>query len=150
MNTDATTDRVIAVDFGQTLGMMIAAGRYDRVNPYITADRFLVEGTGTKRFRAKVFDPRRYICSENAVSAMKAENFTPGSHIHGFAYGAAYPEEQRKNPIACLGSSAHVFGFRYVVYLDIGGVGRGLDLIDWLGDWDDLWRFLGIQEVSDT
>jgi hypothetical protein len=50
--------------------------------------------------------------SEDAVAAMKKEKFTPGTHVHGLAFGAAFPEEQRKYQIACLGSFARVRGSR--------------------------------------
>jgi len=148
LNTDTLTDDLIAVDCGMSLPDMIAAGKYDWVNPDITADRFPVVGTGTKRFRTKVFDFGRLFSSEAVIAAMKAETFLPGDHVHGLAYGAAFPEEQRKNPIACLGSHAQVDGFRRVVCLDGGGAGRSLRLVSWGGGWGGDWRFLAVQEVS--
>jgi hypothetical protein len=150
MNTDTITDPVFAVDYGTTLPDRIAAGTYDWVNPDITAERFPVEGTGKKQFRAKLFHLDRTISSEDAVAAMKKENFTPATHVHGLAFGTAFPEEQLKYPIACLGSSAQVLGFRYVVYLSRDGDGRDLGLRGWYGGWDAVWRFLGVQEISDT
>jgi len=149
LNSDTLTDRVIAVDYGTSLPAMIAAGKYDWTNPDITAARFPVVGTGTKRYRTKLFDFGRRISSEDAVSAMKAENFTPADHAHGLAYGAAYPGEQRRNPIACLGSCAQVYGYRSVVCLSRGVAERLLNLHGWSGDWGGFWRFLAVQEVSD-
>jgi hypothetical protein len=52
-----------------------------------------------------------------------------------------FPEEQRKDPIVCLGLSAQVRGNRKVVCLDGHGVERDLDLHGWLG----CWRFLGVR-----
>jgi hypothetical protein len=89
MNTDTITNRVIAVDYGKPLPDMIAGGKYDWVNPNITAERFPVEETGRKQFRAKLFHFDRYISSDDAVAAMKAENFLPATHVHGLAFGAA-------------------------------------------------------------
>jgi len=148
LNTDTLTDRVIAVDYGASLPDMIAAGKYDWVNEAITPAKFPVVGIGTKRYRTKLFAFDRRISSENAVAAMKAEKFTPADHVHGLAYGAAFPDEQRNNPIACLGSSAQVRGNRSVVCLSRRGAERGLDLYRWRGDWLDRWRFLAVQEVS--
>jgi hypothetical protein len=148
MNTDTLADPVIAVDFGRPLAAMIAAGSYDWVNPDITAERFPVDGTGKKMFRTKLFHFDRYISSEEVVAAIKDENFTPGNHVHGFAFGAAFPEQQRKHPIACLGSSAQVLGGRVVVYLDRVGDKRGLRLSNWNDGWNDGWRVLGVQDVS--
>jgi len=148
MHTDTLTDRVIAVDYGKSLPDMIAAGHYDWVNPNITAAKFPIVGTGTKQFRTKLFSFGLRISSEDAVAAMKAENFAPGDHVHGLAYGAAFPDKQLKNPIACLGSSARVRSFRFVVCLDRSDGERRLCLSGWDGDWSGYWRFLAVQEVS--
>jgi hypothetical protein len=75
-------------------------------------------------------------------------NFAPATHVHGLAFGAAFPEQQRKYSIACLGSSARVGVGRGVVCLYGSASGRDLDLGDWFGGWGDDWCFLGVQEVS--
>jgi hypothetical protein len=150
MISNTITDLVTTVDFGQTLEQMIAAGKYDWTNSDITAARFPVKGTGIKKFRNKLFHFDRDISSKAAAAAMRKEGFEPATHMHGLAFGAAFPDEQRKYPIACLGSSAQVFGSRYVVYLYRLGAGRYLRLSLWVVDWLDLWRFLGVQEVSDA
>jgi hypothetical protein len=145
-----TDDQITEVDFGQTLEAMIAAGKYDWKNDAITANRFPVEGTGVKTFRNKLFHFGRNISSEDAVTVMEKEKFTPATHVHGLAFGATFPDEQRKYPIACLGSSAQVNGRRLVVYLDGHDAERYLSLFVWDDDWYGYWRFLGVQEVSDT
>jgi hypothetical protein len=63
MNTDTIADPVIVVDYGESLPNMIAAGKYDSVNPEIAPDKFPVEGNGTKTFRTKPFDYGRSIFS---------------------------------------------------------------------------------------
>jgi hypothetical protein len=152
MNTDTITDTdlITTIDFGQPLEAMVAAGKYDWTHPKITADRFPVEGTGIKKFRNKPFHFNRYISSEDVVAAMKQEGFEPATHVHGIAFGATFPDEQRKYPIACLGSSARVDGHRFVVCLRRGVAGRDLSLYFWGGDWGGDWRFLGVQVVSDA
>jgi hypothetical protein len=72
----------------------------------------------------------------------------PGSHVHGLAFGVAFPGEQRKYPIACLGSSMQVRGDRVFVYLFGHDVARRLGLFPWVGGWHLYRRFLGVQEVS--
>jgi hypothetical protein len=148
MTIDTTTDRVLAVDYSMSLEDMIAAGKYDWVSGGITAERFPVEGTGIKKFRTKLFDFSPRISSDDAAAAIRKENFTPGNDVHGFAFGATFPDEQRKYPIACLGLSAQVRGGRGVVCLSRYGVERSLSLYDWGDRWDDDWRFLAVQEVS--
>jgi hypothetical protein len=147
-DTISDTDLITTINFGQTLEAMIAAGKYDWANPKITADRFPVEGTGIKKFRNKLFHFNRNISSKDVVAAMKQEGFEPATHAHGLAFGAMFPDEQRKYPIACLGSSAQVHGHRYVVCLDWRGAERDLYLYFWVDDWLGFWRFLGVQEVS--
>jgi hypothetical protein len=161
MNTDthsriiSVEGDIITVDFDamqnmtpeQKLQQMIGAGNYDWVSPAITANRFRFKGTGVKRFRNTLFGFGR-VSSEDAMTAMKKEKFMPATHVHGFAFGATFPDEQRKFRIACLGSSALVDGDRGVVCLYGSGVKRNLHLYDWGGGWNDSWRFLGVQEVS--
>jgi hypothetical protein len=148
MATETIRDFSIAVDYGKTLQDMIAAGRYDWVNSNITAKKFPVEGTGTRTFRTRLFHFGSNISSEDAVAAMEKESFTPATHIHGLAFGATFPDEQRKYPIACLGSSARVDFRRYVVGLGRSGAKRALHLCYWYGGWRGGWRFLAVQEVS--
>jgi hypothetical protein len=146
MNTDTIADLTVEVDYRKSLSDMIAAGNYDWVNPNITLGNFPVEGTGKKAFHTKLFQFDRYISSDDAVAAMKKENFTPANHVHGLAFGAAFPDEQRKYPIACLGSSALVDGVRGVACLDRYGNEGRLFLGDWDGGCGNRWRFPGVQE----
>jgi len=138
---------IIEIDFGMTLDAMKAAGHYDGINDAITADHFPIEGTGKRKFRNKLFQSRRSILSHEAIALMEKENFVPATHVHGLAYAAAFPEEQCKNPIACLGTSAQVEGDRRVVSLGGHGVERYLGLQDWQRPWHGHWRLLGVQEV---
>src|SRR4029077_6776641 len=129
---------------------MIAAGRYDWVDPDITAERFPV-GKGIVRFKPKLFrlgPLDTFVSSENAVTALKGEGYEPATHVHGLVYGATFPDEQGKHPIACLGSSAVVHGNRVVVCLHGRNAERGLSLGHWDGGWFGRWRVLGVQEVS--
>jgi hypothetical protein len=98
MNTNTISGLTVEVDYRKPLPDIIAAGKYDCVNPNITAMRFPVEGTGKKSFHTRLFHSRFISSSQEVAAAMKKENFTPGSHLHGPAFGAAFPEAQRKCP----------------------------------------------------
>jgi len=147
---------IITVDFDamrdmtpeKRLQYMIAAGNYNWVDyPFITTEHFPIEGTGKMKFRCKLFGSGCYVFSvDAAVAAMKKENFTQGSHVHGLAFGAMFPKEQFEGSIACLGWFAHVRGRRFVVYLEGSSLGRSL----YVGVWPAGPRFLGVQEVSDA
>jgi hypothetical protein len=143
-------DCVFTIDFGQSLEDMIATGKYDSANADITAKHFPVEGVGIQKFRSKLFHFNRYISSKAAVAAIKKEGFEPATHVHGLAFGATFPDEQRKYPIACLGSSARVVRVRRFVCLYRLDAERLLDLFRWSDYWSDYGRVLGVQEVSAT
>jgi hypothetical protein len=139
---------VTEVNSQQTLDAMIAGGRYDWINAAITAARFPTEATGVRRFSMKLFQLGRAVSSEEAIAAMKKERFAPATHVQGLAFGAMFPSEQQRGPIACLGSSAQIIGVRYVVGLVGDRVMRRLGVYDRLGAWNGEWRFLGVREIS--
>lgn len=141
---------ITEIDFGQTLEHMIAAGKYDWQSEYVTANKLPVGGRGKKTFRNKLFYFGHDISSGGAVAVIEKQKFVPATHVHGLAFGATFPDEQRKYPIIFLGSSAQVNGDRNVVGLSRNDNGRNLSLYGWDGDWHDHYRFLGVQEVSGT
>jgi hypothetical protein len=98
MNIDTIADRVIAVDYGKPFADMIAAGRYDYANSNITAEKFPVEGTGTKQSRARLFHFGRFISSEDAVAAITKENFMPADHVHGLCVRSSIPRGTAQAP----------------------------------------------------
>jgi hypothetical protein len=147
MSIDTIMDRIIAVDYGTVLQDIIAAGKYDWMDNAITPKHFPVEGDGIKKFRTRIFHFGRYISSEDAVVAIEKEMFVTATHVHGLVYSTMFPDDQRKHPIVCLGSSAQVHGNRRIVRLDGSGAGRYLDLGFWGAGWRGISRFLGVQEV---
>lgn len=139
---------ITEIDFGKTLPEMIAAAGNDWVNPSITADNFPVVGSGIKRFRNKMFAFKGNISSKAGVALIEKGGFVPATHVHGFAFSAKFPGEQRKYPYTCLGSFAEVDVHRYVVRFGESGAGRDADRSHWALDWPDGWRLLGVQEIS--
>ena len=149
MDTDTIRAvRIIAVDYGESLQDMIAAGKYDWKKSIITAERFPIVGEGTQQFEAILFHFGPNTSSENAVEAIKsmASNpWKPGRIEHILAFGAKHPEEQRKYPIIGLGSVAKIDGHHRVPYLSRHGTGRALDLHWWNNIWDGDRRFLAVR-----
>jgi hypothetical protein len=144
----------LVVDFSMTLGQMVAVGKYDWKNDDIMAKQFSVAGEGQIEYEARLFNLERSISSADAEKgireAIPAGQWEPGRIEHLLAFGAAYPEEQRKNPIVCLGSVSNgkVFGKRQLPYLYRRVIGRSLHL-DWYGNiWHPLYRFLGVRKMS--
>ena len=142
---------VLSVDYSQSLEQMIAEGNYDWKNSDITAKRFPVVGNGIEQFEAKLFHFDRNTVSQDNVDAIKADDpanpWEPGKIEHLLAFGAKYPEEQRKYSVIALGSVARVGGGRDVPCLRRLGAGRDLDLF-WLGyGWNGYCRFLAVRKL---
>jgi hypothetical protein len=142
----------VSVDYAKTLPDMIAAGRFDWVNGDITPKRFPIKGSGVVELETKVFHFDRYISSEDAVAAIKADDkanpWEPAPIEALLAYGAKHPDEQRRYPIIALGSVAGVRGGRSVPVLNRYGAERGLLLSWWGRGWYDDCRFLAVRKLS--
>lgn len=141
---------ILTVDYGLTLEQMIAAGNYDWKNDDLTDKRFPIKGEGVQEFEACLIHPNRSISSEDCIQLIKDADKTnpwqPAETEHLLAFGAKYPEEQRKFPIIALGSVGKVVGARYVPYLRKGGSERDLD-VDWFdGGWSADCRFLAVRK----
>jgi hypothetical protein len=143
---------LLTVDYGQSLQQMIAAGRYDWINPDITATRFPMQGTDTVPIETRLFHFDRFISSADAVAAITtadAENpWEPAKIEHLLSFGAAHPDEQRRYPIVALGSVAEVGGHRRVPYLYRDDTKRSLSLGWWVSDWGGFYRFLAVRNRS--
>ena len=99
MNIETITNQIITIDYGKPLQGMIADGKYDWVNPNITSEKFSITAGGIVQFEPKIFHFDRYMSSEDAVAAIKADDrqnsWEPAKIEHLLAYGAKNPEEQR-------------------------------------------------------
>jgi hypothetical protein len=148
----ATATASVSVDYAKKLPDMIAAGRFDWANSDITPKRFPIKGTGVVEWETKVFHFNRYISSDDAVTAIKADDkqnpWEPAPIEALLAYAAKHPDEQRQYPIIGLGSVAEVYGYRFVPGLHRSGAGRVLNFGWWDGDWRDGCRFLAVRKLS--
>jgi hypothetical protein len=144
----------VVVDYSMTLEQMVAAGNYDWKNEDIISRQFSVLGEGRPEFEVQLFNFGRSISSEDAERAIKeavpSGQWELGRIEHLLAFGAKYPETQRKFPIVCLGSvsNSKVFGKRHVPYLYRRVLGRSLHM-DWYSNgWHSFYRFLGVRKKS--
>jgi hypothetical protein len=143
----------LSVDYS-TLEVMIVTSQFDWKHVDITAKLFPVVGNGFENFEWKLFHFDRTMSSESAVDAIKVDGWEPAKFECLLSFGEKYPEEQRKYPIAALGSVA-VVGPR-VPYLDgsdaesgaMRGAERGISLRWWKDDWEDIFRFLAVRKLS--
>ena len=129
---------------------MIVAGHCRWKNPNITADRFPIKGKGKVEFESTLFNFGNSISANDVIAIIRStdkENpWEEGKLEHLLAFGAAYPEVQRKFPIIALGSVGRVSGGLLVPYLDGGGAGRDLH-VNWFDDaWNSHYRFLAVRK----
>ncbi len=134
------------VDYGLDLGEMIAAGHYDWSNPDITPGRFPVAGNVWKvGYENKIFHFGRLVSSEAACDLIVAEDphhpWEPWKTEQTLAFGAKYPDEQRKFWIAGLGPVDEFNGHRRVLVLYSRYSKRNLLLIEWDTVWRASYRF---------
>jgi hypothetical protein len=137
----------LVVDYGLSLEQMIVTGHYDWVNDSIAAERFPIVGEGKMELEVQLFHFDQSISSEEAVRLIRKDGFEPAKIEHLLAFGATYPEMQRKFPIVGFGSSCMVYGERYVPVLYGGDSVRSLRLSYWDGDWRDFYRFLAVRNL---
>lgn len=148
--TRLTDSFTVTVDHDLSLARMIKAGAYDWVNDDITEKRFPVKGEGSVERTLTLHHYARTMDSDAVVKDLDfiGKEAVPIEDL--LAFGAQFPDEQRKYPIIALGSSARVHGGRRVPYLDGGGTKRYLYLHWCDSGWLEDCRFLARNKVSVT
>jgi len=136
----------ITVDYSLTLEQMIALGQYDWKNDDITAKNFPVNGEGKKEITVELVKYESGMSSEAILADLDKNGLRPATHEELLAFGAAFPELQRKFPIVALGSVASIFGDRRVAFLDRYDSERDLRLRWFDGGWYARCRFLAVRK----
>ena len=134
------------VDYSLTMEQMIALGQYDWKNDNITSERFPVKGEGKKEIVGELVKYGSAMSSEAVLADLDKKGFRPATIEELLAFGAAFPEFQRKFPIVALGSVAEIHGRRVVACLGGGDSGRGLGLIWFGGGWVAFCHFLAVRK----
>ncbi len=134
----------ITVDYTLDLAAMIAAGKYDYVNPDIMAGSFPIKGEGKRELTAQLVHFNRVISSDDVEKELSKKGLRPATIEELLAFGATFPEVQRRFPIIALGSVAEVRGRRSVSALGGDRSGRNLYLYWRVSDWLGLCRFLAL------
>ena len=124
---------------------MVAEAKCDYSNPDITDENFSVESWDGER----VVEPIHFgevLSSDDVEKKLDKMGLRPATITELLAFGAMYPEVQRKFPIIALGSVTSLAGDRYVAYLDGRGSRRYLDL-SWRDKyWREFCRFLAVRK----
>ena len=150
----------VTIDYTHSLAQMIAAGKYDWVNSDITDQHFpppsiptgLPPSTGSGQatkaeLKVELVHFNRTISSNDAIAELKQKGLRPATLPEFLAFGAIYPEEQRKYPIVALGSVWQYWdGDRDVPFLYCGDSRRGLSLGWFEFGWYDDFRFAVVRK----
>ncbi len=136
----------VVVDYSMTLAEMIASGRYDWKNDDITTERFPVKGKGKVETTVELIHLNRVIATDEVKKEIDKMGMRPATMEELLAFGATFPEVQRRFPIIALGSVSQLGDFRDVPFLDVDDSERGLSL-DWSDDeWGERCRFLAVRK----
>lgn len=134
----------VTMDYSLSLQEMIAAGFYQEIDSGIDAKRFPMELAGEKETEVELVQFPEYSgrSTDLAWKILKAD-FIPAGLEHLLAFGAQYPYEQCKYPIAALDSAkSHPDGSELVPYIGFNLGKRSLKIARVNGHWDAAWRFL--------
>lgn len=126
----------------QSLEDLIKKGKFTYVNSSITKENFPQEEIRSEKYKLFHFD--RSISSEDAISEMTKEGYSP-ANIYELL---SWTEWNDKDWVVGLGSVAEVVGSRRVPYLDRDGSERSL-FLTWRDiGWDADCRFLAVRTSS--
>ena len=135
-----TVEMQIVVDYSLTLAEMISTGQYGWHNDDITDRRFPHQQKVT--LTSVLVHLNRSASTDEVLAELARRGLRPATCAELLAFGATYPEVQRKFPVAALGQSALVAGSPDVPLLYEDDRERRLDLY-WAGiDWGGDYRFL--------
>lgn len=137
----------LTVDYGLPLVAAIGLGRYDWADRRITEEHFPVFQRGTKEIIVEHVSFGCNFSSEDVVKELRRRLLRRATLAELLAYGAAYPEEQRRGPLIALGSVAEVIG-RSVPGLYADRSGRVLGLGYWRDGWSGRCRFLVVRPAQ--
>lgn len=139
------TSLTAILDYSLLLDEMVQLGKYDWTIDRITAERFPLAGEGQWEVEYELVHLNRNISSDNAETEIKKRGLEPAKIEELLAFGAKYPELQRRFPIVALGSVTLVAGNRYVACLYRVVARRSLRLFFWDDDWRAVYRFLAVR-----
>lgn len=118
-------NRLISVNFDLNYSSMIEIGKYDFIYPKIDLDSwFSRHQGGIVEFETKIFCPKvpQLISTQELRELISQEDLAypwqAAQVEHLLAFGAAFPEDQRKNKIIALGSIIKVEGVPHFLCLD--------------------------------
>lgn len=143
----ATVGYILLVDYDLSLDVAIKNGEYDYVNDNITEKNFPTTRKGTAGLYIELVHLDRAVSSEEAIKELDKRGLRPAELHELLAFGAKYPDEQKKYPIVALGSLWWPWdGVRSVPSLWSGDGKRSLSPPHFDNDWSASSRFAGVRK----
>ncbi len=138
----------MVLDYSQTLEQMIATWHFDGWNRAVTIERFPMLGTGKVTLKPELIHFDHCMSIEDAGDTMVKRKLRPPTLAELLAFGAKYPELQRKFPIVALGQCARIGDSLCFPFLDGTDGRRWLDLGCCEEGCQKYCRFLGVRSLS--
>jgi hypothetical protein len=137
----------VAVNYDLSVEEAIAAGNYQAVNAAITSRNFPSTRTGQADLEMVLVRFDRRMTSPEVVRELDQEGLRPAELPELLAFGAAYPEVQRKCSVVGLGSLwRDRKGYGNIPCLYSASEGRYLDLHWWDDGWYSYSRFAALRK----
>ncbi len=137
----------LTIDYSKSFNAMIAAGRYDINRGKFIHGKFLIRGEGKVIRKAHLVHFKCELASDEVVFQLYNDGKRPATIDELLAFGAQYPDVQRKFPVAALGSSKkHIRGNRWAPYISANPNNgpRIFSLESWDNGWEANVRFLAV------
>ncbi|NTW27140.1 MAG: hypothetical protein HGA36_02350 [Candidatus Moranbacteria bacterium] len=136
----------VQVDYSKNVEEMVEITMHEWANEDITSEHFLNIRGKSAEVSVELIHFNRSILSDDALLEMSAMGYRAANMQEFLAFGAKYPDLQRKFPIVGLGSVWHSEDSHLVAYMSWGASGRYLHL--WHLDlvWGDGCRFAAVKE----
>jgi len=132
----------VVVNYDLSVEEAIKAGDYQAVNSDITSKNFSWNQRGQAKLEIVLFKFDHRVRSEDVLRQLEEEGLRAAELPEFLAFGAKYPDVQRKFSVAGLGSVwQDRKGYRNVPCLYEASEGRYLDLHWWDDGWYSYTRF---------
>jgi len=137
----------VPVDYDLSVEEAIAAGDYQAVNANITSRNFSSKRKGRAELQVFLVKFDQRMSSQDVMRELESENLRPAELPELLAFGAKYPDMQRKFSIVGMGSVwRDRKGYDNVPCLYEASEGRYLDLHWWDDGWYSYSRFAAIRK----
>lgn len=144
-----TTEFTCVVDRDLSLSKMIDAGKYNHVDgEWHIITGFSVKGDGKIKTSFELVSFYRGVISDTVHMGLSRRGLRPADIAELLAFGAAFPEEQKKSRIVGFGSRVEINRFPFVAALSECNGRRGVELCEYgfsVGWWESD-RFLAVRD----